>query len=114
DVRDALQLDPQNDFALQRLRDALGEWQSPQKEPVRVLAQAGEIQVQPEPLHADFHFRGDSRDLLKQIATVYGFTPTIDDSVTSRHVVFDITDVDFFSAMRAAGAVTKTFWAPLS
>ncbi len=37
-----------------------------------------------------------------------------DESVPSRQLRFDITGVDFYTAMRAAGDVTKTFWTPLS
>jgi hypothetical protein len=37
----------------------------------------------------------------------------LDDSVVSRHVWFDMQQVDFLTAMRAAGSVTHTFWTPL-
>jgi type II secretory pathway component GspD/PulD (secretin) len=38
----------------------------------------------------------------------------VEDSVQSRHVSFDIDDVGFYQAMAAAGAVTKSFWAPVA
>jgi type II secretory pathway component GspD/PulD (secretin) len=38
----------------------------------------------------------------------------IEDSVPSRRVTFDIDNVDFFKAMEVLGAVTKTFWSPLT
>ncbi|HKT68114.1 MAG TPA: hypothetical protein VJP83_01695, partial [Terriglobales bacterium] len=47
-------------------------------------------------------------------AAAYGITVTLDDSVASRRVNFDIDNVNFATAMQAAGAVTHTFWAPLS
>jgi hypothetical protein len=115
EFRAALHLDPTNDFALQRLHDALAEWAPAQ--PVsraRVLAAAGEIHVEPDAARHDFRFRGDSRTLLEQVANAYGITPVVDESVISRRVPFDIDNVDFFTAMAAAGRVTKTFWAPLS
>src|SRR5579863_2349134 len=47
--RGALNLDPSNQFAQQRLRDVLSEW-APQAatQQARVLAQAGTIQLQPQ------------------------------------------------------------------
>jgi general secretion pathway protein D len=115
EFRAALHLDSSNEFALQRLHDALAEWAPAQ--PVaraRVLAAAGEIHVEPQPVRHDFSIRGDSRTLLEQVANAYGMTSVIDESVLSRRVRFDIDNVDFFTAMQAAGRVTKTFWAPVS
>ncbi len=115
EFRSALNLDPDNQFAQQRLRDVLSEW-APQAATAhaRVLAEAGTIELKPESGSRDFRFRGDSRTLLEQIAAAYGITPTLDDSVVSRRVKFDIDNVNFVTAMQAAGAVTHTFWAPLS
>jgi general secretion pathway protein D len=115
EFRSALNLDPDNQFAQQRLRDVLREW-APQAASAhaRVLAQAGTIELRPESGNRDFRFRGDSRTLLQQVAAAYGITATLDDSVASRRVSFDIDNVDYVTAMQAAGAVTRTFWAPLS
>ena len=112
--RTALNLDPTNEFALQRMRDSLGEWLPAKTQPARVLASAGEIQVTPLPVHADFHLRIDARDLLQRVASTYGLTITVDDSVVARRVYFDIDNVDFATAMGAASKVTKTFWSALS
>lgn len=113
--RGALNLDPSNQFAQQRLRDVLSEW-APQAatQQARVLAQAGTIQLQPQTGRSDFRFRGDSRNLLQQVAAAYGINTILDDSVVSRPVRFDIDNVNFVTAMQAAGEVTHTFWAPLS
>jgi len=113
--RSALNLDPGNQFAQQRLRDVLSEW-APQAatQETRVLAQAGTIQLEPQTGRRDFRFRGDSRDLLQQVAAAYGIGALLDDSVVSRRVRFDIDNVNFVTAMQAAGEVTHTFWAPLS
>jgi general secretion pathway protein D len=113
--RSALNLDPGNQFAQQRLRDVLSEW-APQAatQETRVLAQAGTIQLEPQTGRRDFRFRGDSRSLLQQVAEAYGISALLDDSVVSRRVRFDIDNVNFVTAMQAAGEVTHTFWAPLS
>ncbi len=109
----ALKVDPQNQFAQQRLQEVLGEWAP--KEPPRpvVVESAAELDAIPDAVRADFHYQGDAKTLLTQIATAFGLTPTIDESVASHSVRFDVTNVDFYAAMRAAGVVTKTFWAPL-
>ncbi|HEU5336638.1 MAG TPA: hypothetical protein VFU27_11780 [Terriglobales bacterium] len=115
EFRGALHLDPSNQFAQQRLRDVLSEWAPPvAAEQTRVLAQAGTIQLEPQAGGRDFRFRGDSRTLLQQVAAAYGIAATLDDSVVSRQVRFDVDNVDFATAMQAAGAVTHTFWAPLA
>ena len=115
EFRSALSLDPGNQFAQQRLRDLLSEWAPEAAIPhMKVLAQAGNIQVEPESGRHDFRFRGDSRSLLQQLASAYGVTALVEESVVSRHVAFDIDNVDFATAMHAAGQVTHTLWAPLA
>jgi general secretion pathway protein D len=113
DFRGAIHLDPQNDFAQQRLRDALGESAPKTSGPPRVIEDGEQVRISPATEAHDFHFRGDSRQLLTQIANAYGITPQFDDSVVSRRVWFDIDQVNFYTAMRAAGDVTKTFWTPM-
>ena len=61
-------------------------------------------------MRASFHYRGDGNDLLIQVTHAFGLNATFDQSVVSRTVRFDIDDVDFYTAMRAASAVTHTFW----
>ena len=114
EFRNALHLDPQNEFAQQRLRDALSEWAPKASDTPRVLAEAGEIRVSPNPVRADFHYRGDSRGLLTQVAAAFGVAVVLDDSVASRTIRFDVGDVDFYSAMRAACEVTHTFWTSMA
>ena len=108
----ALDLDPSNEFARERLTDALGPAPA-RPAAVQVLESEDEIELAPIDQRADFHFSGDSKDLLAQIAKIFGLEATIEDSVVSRRVVFDIQNVDFYATMRAASVVTKSFWAPL-
>jgi type II secretory pathway component GspD/PulD (secretin) len=113
DFRRALEYDPTNDYAMQRLRDSMPE---PELVPqaVSVADQSVPIEVQPTAKHQDFHFSGDSRALLTEVARAYGISAQFDDSVKQQHVHFNIQDVNFATAMRAANDVTKTFWVPLS
>jgi type II secretory pathway component GspD/PulD (secretin) len=113
EFRTALHLDPDNQFAQQRMTDALGESAPRVPGPLTVLPDVGEVRLQPQTNRSDFHFRGDARELLTQVAKAYGVTAIFDDSVVSRRVRFDITDVDFYTAMQAACDVTKSFWTPL-
>ncbi len=113
EFRRALDYDPTNDYALERLRDAMPEPEQ-SAPPVSVVEQSLPIQLQPTAKPQDFHFRGDSRELLTEVARAYGVKAEFDDSVKQQHVHFDIQDVNFATAMQAANDVTKTFWVALT
>ena len=113
EFRSALHLDPQNEFAQQRLTDALGEWAPKNVAAPQVVAEADELRVAPSAAKADFHYRGDGRGLLTQIAAAFGVTASFDESVVSRQVRFDMGSADFYTAMAVAGQMTHTFWTPL-
>ncbi|MGB8770937.1 MAG: type II and III secretion system protein [Candidatus Korobacteraceae bacterium] len=112
--RRALEYDPTNEYALQRLRDSMPLDEKPLSENMRVVEQSTPVEMQPAAKRHDFHFRGDARAMLTQVARAYGITAQFDDSVQQRRVRFDIEDVNFATAMEAATRVTKTFWVPLS
>jgi type II secretory pathway component GspD/PulD (secretin) len=114
DFRSALNLDPSNQFAQERMRDAVGDVAPAPSGPPVVVEQSQEIQLAPGHNLASFHFRGDSKELISTIAHSYGLSVQIEDSVLSRRVSFDIDNVDFFKALEVVGAVTKTFWSPLT
>ncbi|HKW19241.1 MAG TPA: type II and III secretion system protein [Terriglobales bacterium] len=111
DFRQAAILDPDNKFAEQRIKDALGDSLPKADGPPTVVEESRELKLIPTTSRATFHFRGDSKELLTSVATAYGVSAQIDDSVPSRRVSFDLDNVDFFNAMLIAGEVTKTFWA---
>ncbi len=113
EFRRALDYDPTNNYALQRLRDAMPDPEQ-SAQPVSVVEQSVPIELQPNPKHQDFQFRGDSHPLLTQVARAYGITAQFDDSVKQQHLHFEMQNVNFATAMRAANAVTKTFWVPLT
>jgi tetratricopeptide (TPR) repeat protein len=117
EFQSALQLDPDNEFAHQRMRDALGEWAP--KTPALPLvvvdsADSEELHITPNQTMNEFHYRGDARGLLTQITAAYGIAADFDDSVITRQVRFDLGSTDFYSAVRAACEVTKTFWTPMT
>jgi len=113
EFRTALHLDPQNQFAQQRLHDAMAEWAPQTPAAAQVLEDAGEIRVAPNAALADFHYRGDGHGLLTQIAAAFGVTATFDESVVSRPVRFDLGQADFYTAMALACQMTHSFWVPI-
>jgi general secretion pathway protein D len=113
EFRRALQFDPDNQFAVQRLKESI--WRNPpEDDELRIADASDEILLQPSPAHHDFHFRGDAHSLMTAIGKAYGITVEFDDSVKRIHTRFDIEDVNFATAMEAASAVTKTFWVALA
>jgi general secretion pathway protein D len=113
EFRSALNVDPQDQFAQQRLQDSLREWAPTPYPTARALQDSGPLRVVPNAEHHAFHFRGDSRDLLTQVANAFGITAALDESVTSRRVHFDLDEAGFHTAMRAACDVTGSFWSAL-
>jgi hypothetical protein len=110
----ALDLDPDNQFARERLEEAGREPPParPRVLPAR-LADSTEIHLEPSSDRATFHFTGDVRGLFAQLAAAYKVTAQFDDSVQTRQVVFNVDEVDFFTALKLACQVSKTMWAAL-
>ena len=112
--RAALELDPENEFARQRLQDA-----SRESAPAEIanlpawFSDAGEIHLQPNDQRATFHYRGEVRGLFAELASAYGIMAQFDDSVVSRQVRFTVDDVDFSAALGLACRVSKTMWVAL-
>ncbi len=109
EFRLALHLDPQNEFAQQRLRDAVGPMPVRTIGTPQLVASVDAVAAKPQEEHHDFHYRGDSRGLITAIASSYGLTVIFDEAFPSRRVRFDVEDVEFATAMQAAQAVTKSF-----
>lgn len=113
EFRDVLHFDPGNDFAQRQLENALGRTGTRTGLSPRLVEQSEEIRLIPKETSQNFHFRGDSRQLITQVANAYGISVIMDDSVLSRNLRFDVDDISFYQAMRLVGILTKTFWSPL-
>jgi len=109
EFRTALNLDPQNEFAQQRVNDALGPVAVRTASPPQLVDSSDALAAKPINGRQDFHYRGDSRGLLTAVAASYGLTVVFDDTFPSRRVRFDIENADFNTAMQAVDEVTKTF-----
>ncbi|HZD32221.1 MAG TPA: hypothetical protein VE779_11230, partial [Candidatus Angelobacter sp.] len=114
EFRRALEFDPGNEFARQRLKDSIWEAEPAASRTLQVAQRSIDVQVSPSSERKDFHLKGDSKSMLTQVARAYGITATLDDSVQTRQLHFNIDNVNFAEAMEAATQVTKTFWIALS
>ena len=111
----ALDLDPENGFALSRLQESTQPLViSPALHPVEpAWANSEEIRLAPTDDTATFHFSGDVRSLFAQLGAAYKINVQFDDSAPSRQVRFQVDNVDFFTALQLACRVSKTMWAAL-
>jgi general secretion pathway protein D len=114
EFRAALDLDSDNQFARERLQDAtrpaLPALPRVLSEPA---AASEEIHLEPSDDRATFHFTGDTRSLFTELAAAYRMKVQFDDSVKPREVVFNVDDLDFFTALRLACEASKSMWAAL-
>jgi hypothetical protein len=114
EYRAALDLDPENQFARQQLDQSVlaAAPLRPRTEPAR-LENAGEIHIEPRNERATFHFTGDVRTLFNQIGAAFGVSVQFDDAIQARNVLFNVDNVDFNTAMKLAGEISKTMWTAL-
>jgi general secretion pathway protein D len=112
--RAALDIDPDNTYAGQRLRDVSPADDPDHRRTMELLASLDPIDVEPAPGKKSIHVRGDTRSVYTQIGSVFNVTVRFDAAVPSRPMRFDLDDVDFYTAMSVAGKMSRTFWAPVS
>jgi general secretion pathway protein D len=114
EFRAALDLDPENQFAHDRLVEATFDPVAQRRlnQPIQ-LKYASEIRLDPKKENATFRFEGDVRGLFAVLASAYGIDIQFDESVQNRPVRFVIDDVDFFTALKMACEVSKTMWTAL-
>jgi len=110
----ALNIDPQNTYTQQRLRDVSPPQDADRRHALQLLASVDDIQLAPASGTHSFHVRGDARMVYTQIGQAFGVSFRFDESLNSRQLRFDIDDVDFYAATTLAGKMSKTFWAPLT
>jgi len=119
EFRQAVDLDPKNEWALQRLQDAVGQPTvkivPDSVSPVlSVVAQSRPVVLAPNPGMKEYHLKGSSRNILEQIAKDFGVKLIFDDSVTTKNLKFDIDPVDFFAAFREVAKIAHVFYVPIT
>lgn len=112
--KQALNVDPQNGYAQQRLHDVTPDSDPEHTHVLQLLASVEDVDVTPQPGKHDFHVKGETRELYDAIGRAFGVGMDYDSSLTSHRVKFDVDGLDFYTAMSLAGKVTRTFWAPVS
>ena len=114
EYRAALELDPDNGYTQERMAEATRDLAAPALTGIaQIVADSGEIHLQPKGEKATFHYRGDVRGMFTELATAYGVNVQFDDSVEAKNVRFYVDDVDFFTALNLASRVSKTMWTAL-
>jgi len=114
EFRSALELDATNDFAQQRLMDALGNTVPRLSNGLRLVERSDPLELAPRPGRQDIVYRGDAHGLYDLIGRTFGIKANFDPSFSSRQVRFDVQDVDFSKAIELAGMVSKSMWVPVS
>ncbi|MGH9670251.1 MAG: type II secretion system protein GspD [Terriglobales bacterium] len=114
EFRGAAEMDPANAYARERLGEAVVKPDAEISRTLRVVGESEELQLAPAAGRKNFHFRGETRGLIQEIARAFGVKAVFDDSVLPRPLRFDLEDADFPTAMRIATQMSKSFWTPLS
>ncbi len=114
EFRSALEIDPKNEFALERMKDAVADRPTQPMPTVRLIASADDLQLRPQAGTADFQFRGDTRALIEKIAASFKVQASFDESFQPKQTRFEVQAVDFYRAMDIAGRLGKVFWSPIS
>ena len=114
EFRLALGLEPDSDYVKSHLAEAERDQSPPANQRVvPALDHSDEVQVQPSSARATFHYRGEVRELFKELGAAYGMAVEFDDSVQSNVVGFYVDEVDFFTAIAIACRISKNMWTPL-
>ena len=74
---------------------------------------AGTIHLKPILETRDLHLRGDSQDVIRQIAEAFGIRASIDESVEHKPIRFDMDKTTFAEAMAVAMTMAHVFSVPL-
>ena len=112
EFRAALDLDPENEFARERLEEATREmtptpaalhWALP-----ATTMESSEIHLEPNDGRATFHYSGDVRGLFASWPRPTESRCSLTIRCRAAQVRFNVDDVDFFAALKLACRVSKT------
>lgn len=107
EFRQALALDPTNSYASQRVHDATSLTKKDYPKPV--FDYASEPVLAPKPGKHTFTYKGDSRQLITNIARAFGVEATFDASYSPRPVKVNLENVTFDTAMHIACMLSHCF-----
>jgi type II secretory pathway component GspD/PulD (secretin) len=110
--RQAVEFDPTNDYAQQRLHDAL-----PAPEAfgtAQFRARLGETRLEPAPGVFSFEYKGDSIHAMQQFAKLFGIDLVSDQGLTSRNVRVKLDGVTWETGSQIMQRVCKVLIVPMS
>ncbi|MGA8108904.1 MAG: hypothetical protein WB974_05690 [Acidobacteriaceae bacterium] len=114
DIDQAFRVDPNDPIIAQHLdelsADAIA---AAPPQALQSASAAPPIRLQPKPVRLSFHLRESERNLIAKVLPAFGIQPTLDDSVGTTVVRFDVDNVDFAQAEEALALSTSTFLVPL-
>jgi Bacterial type II and III secretion system protein/FG-GAP-like repeat len=100
------------------LRERLSQFEEPSLAKVNVKQlleePAGEIHLQFQPGTRSFDYSGDTQGAYQELGRQFGVEVAFDVDLQSRPTRLRVADVDFPTAARVLGAMTGTFWRPLT
>ncbi len=111
-LMEASTLAPDNPSVLQHLDPGKGSEMLRKDDPESVQL-AATVALQPANGRHSFHMHGTGQEILKQVLSAYGITPTIDPSVEVKRTSFDGDDVTYQEAARMLQMATDSFFVPL-
>jgi type II secretory pathway component GspD/PulD (secretin) len=74
---------------------------------------AGPVTLLPNPGTRSVHSRGDVHDVVRQVVSTYGITPTFDDSVARQNLRIDLDDVSYRDAASVVLEMAHLFAVPV-
>jgi len=110
DLERARLLDPSSPLVMQHAAELVAS-QMPQATSIETLSAAPRLEATAG--KHSFHLHAQSRQVLTEVLKAWGITPTIDDSLRSNTVRFDLEDASFEDALSVAQMVTHSFVVPL-
>src|SRR6266568_2253650 len=110
--RRAAEISPGDEYAQQRLRDAL----PPPEEiaEIKLRPEMGETRLQPSAGVHSFEFRGNSTEMMDRFARMFGIATVPDQGLSGRPVRIKLDDVDWETGSQILARVAKVLLIPMS
>jgi type II secretory pathway component GspD/PulD (secretin) len=113
-LAEAYLLDPNNRIVQQHIDDLARDSSSHEAVLLPATEEAAPpVELAPKEGKQSFHIRSAATDVLRQVLTAFGITPTLDTSIRNQIVRIDADDVTFEQAATMLKLTTNTFFVPL-
>jgi type II secretory pathway component GspD/PulD (secretin) len=111
DFQRAAEATPTNEYAQQRLRDAL-----PQPDAAggsHLTIESGEMRLRPDPVTKSFDFKGGSLELIPQFTRAFGIEAELQPGVTQRNARLKLDNVDWVTGSGIVAHLCKVLVIPM-